>query len=552
MKPYLPQNDPNPEQRSNALRANREQYNFIYLLDKIPVLDPKNPPPAREGFTAEYTVKRLASMASLPPNMLAAKTKNFIDPLDTLEEYHEELLALLPKPDLIEYFRKDDFFAEQRLSGANPMAIRRIDAIPEDFAADNALFKSVAGSDRDLSEALAEGKVYFVDYPCLDGIKGGKTVKDGIRKYMPKVRGLFYWRDGDSSKPDQLLTIAIELRSESSGKRLIYTPNDNELDWLFAKLCFQTAEGNQQELGSHFSYTHAAMAPFAIVSARQLGENHPLSILFRPHFRFMLHDNYLGLTSFLNPGGPVDNFMAGTLEESLGFVGKVYDGWNLDDFQFPKEIARRNMEDAGILPHYPFRDDGMLLWNEIKDFIGSYLELYYQTPEDIAADFELQNWAKELAAENGGRVKGMPDSIRSVAQLADIVSVVIFSCAPLHSALNFAQYEYMAYVPNMPYAAYQPVPDQKGGMTMETIMKFLPPFKPAADQVFWTMVLTSYQCDQIGDYEAEFEDPRAREAVRRFRQNLAQVEKEIDRRNAVRAYPYKYFKPSNIMNSINT
>ncbi|NEO47888.1 MAG: lipoxygenase [Moorea sp. SIO4A3] len=547
MKPYLPQKDPNYSERENSLQSNREQYQFQYIVnDTIPVLTPV---PKQDYFTPEYTAKRLASMANLPANMLAAKTKNFLDPLDTLEEYSEELLILLPKPNLIEYYRNDDFFGEQRLSGANPMAIRRIDELPENFAVDNALFQSVVGSERSLNKALEEGKIYFLDYPFLENIKGGNV--NGVRKYIPKTRALFYFQSNSDSTGGKLVPVAIELKSDSAQNRLIYTPKDNELDWFFAKLCLQVVDANHQELGTHFSFTHAVMAPFAVVSARQLAQNHPITILLEPHFQFMLYDNYLGLTSFLNEGGPVDNFMPGSLDESLNFIRDTYNVWNLNDFAFPTEISNRKMDDPEILPHYPFRDDGMLIWNEVKNFVTTYLKLYYKTPEDISQDYELQNWARELAAQDGGRVKGMPETIESIEQLIDIITIVVFSCAPLHSALNFAQYEFMAYVPNMPYASYHPVPENKG-IDMETILKFLPPFKQAADQVFWTMVLTSYQHDKLGHYDQKFEDPLAQDTVIQFQQNLANIERQIDVKNQTRIYPYTYFKPSNIMNSINT
>lgn len=540
MKPYLPQNEPNLTRRENWLKRNRNDYQFNHeALAPVPVLDRV---PKREKFSLGYTAKRLGSMASLPANMVVAKAKNAFDPLDSLDEY-EELLNLIPKPKLLDYYRTDAFFAEQRLSGSNAMATRRLDALPADLAVDNALFQQVVGPEHSLEAALKEGKLYFLEHPLLDAVQGGET-RSG-RKYMPKARGLFYW------KGSEVVPVAVEVKSESGNNRLMYTPKDEPMDWLFAKLCLQVADANHQELGSHFAYTHAVMAPFAIVTARQLGENHPLSLLFKPHFRFMLHDNDLGMRQFLQPGGPVDRFMAGTLTESITFVAQTFLDWSLFDFAFPAEVERRGMDDPAIVPHYPFRDDGLPIWYEVKNFVTRYLKLYYQSPEDLSGDYELQKWAQELAAEDGGRVKGMPSQIDTLEQLIEIVTIVIFTCGPLHSSLNFPQYEYMAFVPNMPYAAYHPVPETKG-IDLKTILKFLPPFKPAADQVLWTMILTSYHYDELGVYDEEFADPRAQEAVVQFQQNLADIERQIDIKNQSRPVPYNYFKPSEIINSINT
>ena len=546
MKPYLPQKDHDVNARINWLDKNREEYKFNYdYLAPLPVIDKV---PHKEIFSAEYTAKRLASMASLAPNMLAAKARNFLDPLDELEEY-EELLSLLPKPDVIKNYKTDSCFAEQRLSGANPLAIQKIDVLPDNFAVTDAHFQKVAGTELTLEKALKEGKLYFLDYPLLSDIKGG--VYENVKKYLPKPQALFYWQSNDSSNGGSLVPVAIQINHDSGAKSVIYTPDDPHLDWFLAKTCVQIADGNHQELGSHFAYTHAVMAPFAIVTARQLAENHPIALLLKPHFRFMLFDNDLGRTQFLQPGGPVDEFMAGSLAESLGFVAKVYEEWSVEKFTFPRLIKSRRTDDPELLPHFPFRDDGILIWNAVEKFVYEYLQLYYKTSQDIIDDYELQNWARELVAQDGGRVKGMPAKIETLEQLIEIISVVVFTCAPLHSALNFSQYEYMAFVPNMPYAAYHPIPETKG-VDLETLMKILPPFKQAADQVMWTEILTSYHYDKLGFYDEEFADPLAQEIVVQFQQNLHEIERQIDIRNQTRPIPYNYFKPSQIINSINT
>ncbi|MEH2288613.1 lipoxygenase family protein [Nostoc sp.] len=546
MKPYLPHKDPDVNVRINLLDKNRQEYKFNYNhLAPLPVIDKV---PHKENFSAEYTAKRLASMATLVPNMLAAKARNFLDPLDELEEY-EELLSLLPKPDVIKNYKTDSCFAEQRLSGANPLAIQRIDVLPDNLAVTDSHLQKVAGTELTLEKALKEGKLYFLDYPLLSDIKGG--VYENVKKYLPKPQALFYWQSNHSSNGGSLVPVAIQINHDSGAKSVIYTPDDPHLDWFLAKTCVQIADGNHQELGSHFSYTHAVMAPFAIVTARQLAENHPIALLLKPHFRFMLFDNDLGRTQFLQPGGPVDEFMAGSLAESLGFVAKVYEEWSVEKFTFPRLIKSRKTDDPEILPHFPFRDDGILIWNAVEKFVAEYLQLYYKTSQDISDDYELQNWARELVAQDGGRVKGMPAKIETLEQLIEIISVVVFTCAPLHSALNFSQYEYMAFVPNMPYAAYHPIPETKG-VDLETIMKILPPFKQAADQVMWTEILTSYHYDKLGFYDEEFADPLAQEIVVQFQQNLHEIERQIDIRNQTRPIPYNYFKPSEIINSINT
>lgn len=539
MNTSLPQNDPDPQGRKDRLGRQRALYVFNYdYVPPIPMLDTV---PHAEYFSPKYTAERLASMAKLAPNMLVSKTKRLFDPLDELDEY-DEMFVFLDKPGIARNYQTDESFGEQRLSGANPMSVRRIDKLPEGFPVKDEHLAQVLGPNHTLAQELQQGRLYFLEFPQLAHVKEGGRYRDR-KKYLPQPRALFCW-DGSRLQP-----VAIQIDGPSRGR--LFTPRDPHLDWFVAKLCVQIADANHQELGTHFARTHVVMAPFAVVTHRQLAENHPVHILLRPHFRFMLYDNDLGRTKFIQPDGPVEHMMAGTLEESVGISAAFYKEWRLDEAAFPVEIASRKMDDPEVLPHYPFRDDGMLIWNSIQKYVKEYLAIYYRSSDDLAQDQELQNWARELAAKDGGRVAGMPASIETVEQLANLLSTVIYTCAPLHSALNFAQYEYIGYVPNMPYAAYHPIPAE-GGVDMATLMKILPPYEQAALQLKWTEILTSYHYDRLGHYDEKFEDLQAQAAVERFQQDLAGIEQEIELRNRERPLAYSYLKPSKIINSINT
>ncbi|MCZ0902369.1 lipoxygenase family protein, partial [Microcoleus sp. HI-ES] len=83
----------------------------------------------------------------------------------------------------------------------------------------------------------------------------------------------------------------------------------------------------------------------------------------------------------------------------------------------PAELKNRGMDDTNQLPHYPYRDDGLLLWDAIETFVSGYLKFFYPTEIAIVQDVELQTWAQELASDNGGKVKGMPPRINTVEQL---------------------------------------------------------------------------------------------------------------------------------------
>jgi len=586
MNPCLPQNETYEDKVARTNYLNRQQQDYKYDYNYLAPLVLMEKVPAAENFSVQYIAERVAATAELVPNMLAAKVKSFLDPLDDIQDY-EDFFTLLPLPKVAEVYQTNDSFAEQRLSGANPLVLCLLNS-DDDRAK---VLESIPSFQKDfeplfnVSQELSIGNIYIADYTGNDSrylgpslVQGGTHAKG--RKYLPKPMAFFWWRRSGVSDRGKLVPIAIQLDSNPNS---LYTPFEkNPLDWLFAKLCVQIADGNHHEMNSHLCRTHFVMEPIAIGTARQLAENHPLSLLLSPHFRFMLTNNHLGQQRLINPDGPVDELLAGTLGESMELVKDAYQGWNLRDFAFPKEIENRGMDkkdDKGNLklPHYPYRDDGMLVWRAIHTFVSDYLGHFYPAPVDIAQDTELQAWAKELSdQQNGGKVKGMPANFTTLEDLIEIVTTIIFICGPQHSAVNFAQYEYMTFVANMSLAAYRDIPelqsDANGVIIKEVIsdgdiLKLLPPYKRTADQLQSLFTLSAYRYDQLGYYDKSFQDLYGKKLkdvfeneesnhgviisiVGQFQQNLNMVEREIEANNQKRVVPYPYLKPSLILNSI--
>jgi arachidonate 15-lipoxygenase len=171
----------------------------------------------------------------------------------------------------------------------------------------------------------------------------------------------------------------------------------------------------------------------------------------------------------------------------------------------------------------------------------------------------LQEWAKELSTV--ANIKGMPNSIDVIGTLIEIVSNLIFTCGPLHSAVNYSQVDYMGFVPNQPLAAYlDPKPETL--ISEEDILKFLPPFQRTMDQLTTLYFLAAYRYDRLGYYDRTYQDlyqqsteevfagTDINEIIIEFQQELKRIGNEIDRRNSKRLIKYPYFHPDQITNSI--
>ena len=124
MQPCLPQNDPDPQSRRQMLEDRRKEYFFNYTyIAGYPFLDHV---PKREKFSAYYWAGRFLSLTLLPFNIFFGKMKTqLVRPVTHLSDFLN-LYTLYRRPDNIEGWLSDDGFAEQRIAGCNPQAIRRL------------------------------------------------------------------------------------------------------------------------------------------------------------------------------------------------------------------------------------------------------------------------------------------------------------------------------------------------------------------------------------------------------------------------------------------
>jgi arachidonate 15-lipoxygenase len=143
----------------------------------------------------------------------------------------------------------------------------------------------------------------------------------------------------------------------------------------------------------------------------------------------------------------------------------------------------------------------------------------------------------------------MPATIKTVDELVDIATTIIFTCGPQHAAVNYPQYEYMAFIPNMPLAAYRPITEEGEFSDRNSLLSFLPPPKPTADQLTIIYILSAYRYDRLGYYDQPFEDAEAQALIVAFQQELNAVERKIELNNKSRLIEYSYLKPRLIPNS---
>lgn len=560
--PSLPQNDPSPDRRQGQLDTRRAHYGWDHAyLPPLAMLREKGTDrpnighaifgpmageiPPEERPSTSYILGRISSLKTLAANHLATTFDVRKSHFSSLEEF-ASIFHVLPAPDLVHTWKQDGEFAFQRVGGPNPVVIERAVDVPPGFEGKEVRSRlaQILGPRTTLADLVKDDALYIASYELLDGIPGGPYERG--QKYLPAPIGLFMVRRGPGGV-GHLAPLAIDL--DRSGQR-IFLPSDG-MAWLAAKCLFAAADLNLHEMGTHLLRTHFLLETFAVGTARALAPNHPISVLLAPHFRFMIYNNFEGRELLINPGGSVDHLLAGGLDGSLEILRRSYETWDFERFDVASDFERRKVADTAALPDYPYRDDAILVWRAISGFVESYLGLYYREERDVQEDTELQAWAQELGSMSGGKVKGMPSRIESRGQLANVLTRIIFTAGPQHAAVNYPQYEHMAFAPSMPGAGYGGLPAPGAPVTEQSLLDILPPPRQAVLQLETVYGLTSYRMDRLGYYEAgDFTDERVSPLIATFHTTLLQVEHTIDERNRTqRTRPYIYLKPSLIPNS---
>ena len=462
-----------------------------------------------------------------------------------LEDY-ELLFQTIDAPENLHLLFDDDYFAELRVSGPNPLVIQQVNELSSRFpVTDEDLWATPEFANDSLFEAGQEGRLYLADYSGFVDMQPGTLPTQPKFVYAPFA---LFARPRNS---DRLKAVAIQCNPDPNVNP-IFTPADGWC-WQLAKTVVQVADSNHHELISHLAHTHLILEPITVSTHRRLSYRHPLYRLLKPHCEGTVFINKLAHEILLPEGTPVPVLLTAEIDSLHGQSIKAVQNFSFKDHYLPKRLEDRGVANTDQLPHYPYRDDALKIWHCIHQWVSEYLDVYYRDDFDIEEDYELQAWAAEISSEQGGRIKGFGDDegVASLDSLKDIATMIIFTASVQHAAVNFPQATQMAYVPQFPLAGYQPAPTHKN-VDQQQYLEMFAPLDNAVLQIDVLTLLGSVYHTQLGQYRPnQIFDVRVMEPMQRFKQRLAEIEDQIVERNQDETHPYSTLRPSLIPQSIN-
>ncbi|XP_057953538.1 linoleate 13S-lipoxygenase 2-1, chloroplastic [Malania oleifera] len=490
--------------------------------------------------------------------------------------------------DKFAWFR-DEEFSRQTLAGLNPYSIQLVTEWPLKSKLDPNIYGSPESAITTemveqqirgfmtIDEAIKNKKLFILDY------------HDAFLPYVNKVRQLkgttlYASRTLFFLTPDSTLKVlAIELtRPPSEAKpqwKQVFTPTWDATScwlWRLAKAHVVAHDSGYHQLVSHWLRTHCCTEPYIIATNRQLSAMHPIYRLLHPYFRYTMEINALAREALINAGGIIEGaFSPG--KYSMELSSAIYDlQWQFDKQALPADLINRGLavEDPSA-PHglkltiedNPFANDGLLLWEAIKQWVTDYVNQYYPDPSLVESDPELQSWWTEIRTKGHADKKDEPwwPVLKTPKDLIDILTIIIWVTSGHHAAVNFGQYHYAGYFPNRPTIARTNMPTEDP--TDEGRKFFLDkpeiallmcfPSQIQATKVMAVLdVLSNHSPDEeyIGEKPEPSwaEDPIVNAAFERFTGRLKEFEGIIDDRNAdcnlknrngAGVVPYELLKP---------
>ncbi|XVF04635.1 hypothetical protein REPUB_Repub05bG0101400 [Reevesia pubescens] len=428
-----------------------------------------------------------------------------------------------------------------------------------------------------IDEAIKQKKLFILDYHdwLLPYVKKVREV-EGTTLYGSRT--LFFLNPDETLRP-----LAIELtRPPINGKpqwKEVYTPSWNSTSvwlWRLAKAHVLAHDSYHHQLVSHWLRTHCCTEPYILAANRQLSEMHPIYRLLHPHFRYTMETNSLGRQFLINAYGIIESSFTPS-KYSMELNSSAYDQeWRFDNQGLPADLISRGMavEDS-TAPHglrlaikdYPFANDGLILWDALKQWISEYVNHYYPKASLVESDEELQVWWTEVRTVGHIDKKDEPwwPVLKTPQDLIDTLATIVWVCSGHHASVNFGQYAYAGYFPNRPTIARTKMPnedssEQEWKFFLENpeavLLECFPSQMQAARVMAVWDVLSSHSPDEeyIGaTIEPSWaENPVIKTAFERFNGKLKEFERIVDERNAdnnlknrsgAGIVPYEFLKP---------
>ncbi|KAK4153034.1 lipoxygenase [Chaetomidium leptoderma] len=334
--------------------------------------------------------------------------------------------------------------------------------------------------------------------------------------------------------------------------------------WRYAKTCAQVTDWLRHELVVHLTLSHFVEEAIIVATNRAIPMDHPVYRLLYPHWYKTLSLNAAGRSTLI-PQIAVD-VVGFSPDQCYRFMCEAYDTYDFVGSYVPNDLKRRGFPNTqqGLrhvrYKNYPYAKNILSLWIILRAYARSMLQIPFPTDDSVAADEAIQRWATEV--KTAAHMPSFPE-ISTLDALVDAVTMCIFIASPYHTAINYLQNFYQAFVIAKPPALCSAPPtslEQLKGYQESDLIAALPINKQRmwllAAQVPWLLSfkvepdrsLLNYAASQWHVYKRkrDAKDVKVKEASAKLYADLKVLQKTFLRNSAVMdsgSIPYMVLDP---------
>ncbi len=547
--PYFEKNWPiwaaNPRALSNISRL------LSLLVENA--LDGSNPDQVKLGLVDHILI------------LVPATRTNCVDHWD----FYPDIGNKYPKQPFDEEFRDDDVIAWLQVAAGSPYSrLKPYIKHQDNFQVTNEHFRQTDDfKDDDLDQAMAEGRVFVVDFkefhpantkPPANDSDGGRLFTPIAMFAVPKTGGplktiaIQSTQHTPQSTQERLLWKYLNIQDANKPLSDILTPGSDYWSWQMTKNLFMSMYAICNVV-DHLS-THFFLGSIPISFYRNIPKQHPLTALLETHFMSLVTNNHLGVfwevgTANAESYGRTDHgLLSGMANKMTGWTGETFieetvrlaGTYHFVEGSTPLDRSKDTQFSA--IEDFPLHDDEGI-YPVIEKWVRNYINLYYRNDSDVQKDHELQAFCHEVV--NNSKVNGFPESLSTVEELIEMLTRLIFWMTNNHaleatlSAQKFAPVGYWS----------DRVPRNDETKLELDWFNILPPINVGmavfcASRIFvdlpreWHRSLGKYPKGQF------MHDQRVYKHLDTFQQELVALDDHIKDKNQSRRWAYNLKRPS--------
>ncbi|KAJ6442468.1 cutinase [Purpureocillium lavendulum] len=388
----------------------------------------------------------------------------------------------------------DRRFADQSFTGTNPTTIEKIDKdLLNEF-----IETAKRNGHNDWAELLPkanDGSLFVQDCRYFRAAIGAQPDEDLFHKEPESDNSwacaavtLFQLHPNGKLHP---VAIVCDYKSSMANSVTIFnqrkTPDESsdkeesDWPWRYAKTCAQVSDWIRHEVGVHLTRAHMIEESVIVATHRTIPMTHIVFKLLEPHWYKTLSLNAAARSTLVPQ---IIKDLVGLKPDHLyQFIRYEFENFDYVKNYVPNDLERRGFPNTtdGLsndkYKNYAYAKNMVSMWHCIREYVMSMLLTYYdkdKADQMVRDDQYVKDWCNE--AQTNGRIKNFP-TIHTVDELCDAVTMSIHIAAPFHTAVNYLQSFYQAFVLAKPPCLCSPMPtslEQLKKYTEQNLVDALP------------------------------------------------------------------------------